>query len=254
MWSRFTVIVHKAVYTLQFDRSFPTDPERVRALCDKLVSARATRSIVVTTPEAIKSLTLKMVEMHHSNCTADLHRLVGMEESNNKREKEKYAKHQAMLETGDELAKVIDLWSARQGGVLLMDEVDLLLHPLRSELNFPMGKPKGKKQPIHTCILPFNTYKQPINTMTTFPHLGKPIKKDVDLSPQRWELPIHILDALFYCELGYISVPGFDQSAEGGALLQELRQAVSAGIESKFLINTPHLVLLEVTYDKDSSI
>ena len=79
--------------------------------------------------------------------------------------------------------------------------------------------------------------------------MGKPIKKDVDLSPQRWELPIHILDALFYCELGYISVPGFDQSAEGGALLQELRQVVSAGIESKFLINTPHLVLLEVTYD-----
>ena len=98
----------------------------------------------VTSSVSLANVGFKRVSFFlHSNCTADLHRLIGMEESNNKREKEKYAKHKAMLETGDELAKVIDLWSARQGGVLLMDEVDLLLHPLRSELNFPMGKPKG---------------------------------------------------------------------------------------------------------------
>ena len=69
------------------------------------------------------------------------------------------------------------------------------------------------------------------HTDSLSPSMGKP--KDIDLWDKRWELPIHILDALFYCELGYISVPGFDQSAEGGALLQELRQVVSAGTESK---------------------
>ena len=29
-----------------------------------------------------------------------------------------------------------------RGGVLLLDEVDLVLHPLKSELNWPLGLPR----------------------------------------------------------------------------------------------------------------
>ena len=47
-------------------------------------------------------------------------------------------------------------------GCLIMDEVDLILHPLKSELNFPIGA-----------------------------------KHDLDFSPLRWKLPIHLLDAIF---------------------------------------------------------
>jgi len=36
------------------------------------------------------------------------------------------------------LAGVMRLW---RSGVLLLDEVDMVLHPLRSELNFPIGAP-----------------------------------------------------------------------------------------------------------------
>lgn len=51
---------------------------------------------------------------------------------------------------------MLDVW---RESVLIMDEVDVLLHPLRSELNFPIG------------------HKQPI-----------------DLSGHRWNLPMHLLD------------------------------------------------------------
>ncbi len=47
-------------------------------------------------------------------------------------------------------------------GRLIMDEVDTLLHPLRSELNVPLGG-----------------------------------KTPIDLTGDRWDLPIHLLDLLF---------------------------------------------------------
>ena len=47
----------------------------------------------------------------------------------------------------------------REKGILLLDEVDWLLHPLKSELNFPIGQ----------------LYPQ-------------------DLGPLRWELPMHLME------------------------------------------------------------
>lgn len=97
----------------------------------------------------------------------------------------------AKSDMADSLVHVLDIW---QKGVLIMDEVDVLLHPLKSELNFPIG------------------HKQPI-----------------DLSGHRWELPIHILDAILFQEKGHLS-DDISQYAEaekmlgqtGGSLLQEL--------------------------------
>ena len=73
----------------------------------------------------------------------------------------------AKSEMADSLIKILDMWKE---GVLIMDEVDVLLHPLRSELNFPIG------------------HKYPI-----------------DLSGYRWNLPIHLCDAVFYAETGKLS-------------------------------------------------
>ena len=36
----------------------------------------------------------------------------------------------------DELAQTLSLFKE---GIMLLDEVDLILHPLKSELNFPIG-------------------------------------------------------------------------------------------------------------------
>ena len=60
-----------------------------------------------------------------------------------------------------------------------MDEVDLILHPLKSELNFPIGP------------------KEPLD-------LTRSSKGSKGL---RWEIPFHMLDALFYALEGNMSVP-----------------------------------------------
>ena len=46
----------------------------------------------------------------------------------------------SMSDCADGIARIMNLWSERERGILLMDEVDMLLHPLRSELNFPIGE------------------------------------------------------------------------------------------------------------------
>jgi hypothetical protein len=71
-------------------------------------------------------------------------------------------RHPDMERDAFELNRVLQLFN---DGVLIMDEVDLILHPMKSELNFPIGA-----------------------------------KYDLDFSPQRWQLPIHILDAIFFAE------------------------------------------------------
>ena len=66
----------------------------------------------------------------------------------------------------DELQKTLSLF---RDGVMLLDEVDLILHPLKSELNFPIGE-----------------------------------KFDLDGSEEgeRWGLPVHLFDAIFYVQVG----------------------------------------------------
>ena len=59
----------------------------------------------------------------------------------------------------DCLSDIIQNWGRAKGGIALLDEVDLLLHPLKSELNFPVGS-----------------------------------KETLSLAPTRWLLPAHLLD------------------------------------------------------------
>jgi hypothetical protein len=48
----------------------------------------------------------------------------------------------------DQLASILQLW---QRGSLILDEVDLLLHPLRSELNYPCSTPIRGPGPV-PCV------------------------------------------------------------------------------------------------------
>jgi len=71
-----------------------------------------------STPTSIKSIMLKFLEMLH---------LI---------EDESVPRHPQMEADAKELARVLNIF---RSGVLIMDEVDLILHPLKSELNFPIG-------------------------------------------------------------------------------------------------------------------
>lgn len=60
-----------------------------------------------------------------------------------------------------------------RAGVLLLDEVDLLLHPLRSELHWPLGA------------------RQPLDF--TRPAAQQPRGPDTDDRGLRWQIPLHLL-------------------------------------------------------------
>ena len=182
MRGRFTALIQKTVFTFRFDRFTEASP----ALLQKLQRAAATRAIICATPTAVKSFALKFIELTH---LLDQHALQqanpdnggGGDGSN------------AALATMRKLGRIVKtgansmfggnsahtgisarldalgpqdirkmrgeivictqiVWLLRQG-VLLLDEVDLILHPL-----------KVKKQPMNTFILPCNT---PINNLLT---------------------------------------------------------------------------------------
>jgi hypothetical protein len=124
----------------------------------------------------------------------------------------------------------------------MMDEVDVLLHPLKSELNFPIGA-----------------------------------KDPIDLSGDRWELPIHLAEAIFSIDHQNREIEADDVSQkrqEMKADLDHLREpklsvwklaeirsevnykdmlatiggALQSGKDNHKLQSIPHLVLLDPSY------
>ena len=90
-------------------------------------------------------------------------------------------------------------------GILLLDEVDLILHPLKSELNWPIG------------------LKDPIDYSRS--------KLGVGL---RWDIQWHILDAVFYHTQRKMSV-AFKDSREAISILEEISNVILEGIASKYM-------------------
>lgn len=125
----------------------------------------------------------------------------------------------------------------------LLDEVDLILHPLKSELNWPLGA------------------KFPLD-FTHSPGTGS--------VGRRWLAPYHILDAFFYCahfmtrtaravsamersnsdtfRNSGISVDEFTESREARDKLEAVRDAVERGVALKLVQTAPHFVLLSRSF------
>jgi hypothetical protein len=210
--SRFAAIIVKQVYTLQFERAVDDSRELIAGIFNKLDVARRRRGVVCAAPEAIKSLFLKFVEQLHAIEQLAPNALAPPADGDVRaaqlieRQREQMV---ARSEMADAIVRVLDLW---RGSVLVMDEVDVLLHPLRSELNYPIS------------------HKVPI-----------------DLAGQRWDLPMHLLDAIFFASLGRVcdDVAHF---AEAPALLRELGAALDAGYAAHALQRQPHTVLLDEAF------
>ena len=98
----------------RFGREIKQEGE-VQALYEKVTGAARAGDIVLTTPESIKSLLLSYLELQSANRATD-------------------------TQLRGHMASILQLWSAAdRNACLLLDEVDMLLHPLHSELNFPVG-------------------------------------------------------------------------------------------------------------------
>jgi hypothetical protein len=118
MRETFAAIMVKRIYTLEFDRSTSVKPAMRRSL----ENAAANRGVVIATPTTLKSIMLSYIEVLQNLKEAHLQGL---------RTKSESLKMQAY-----ELSKILNLFN---DGIMLLDEVDLILHPLKSELNFPIG-------------------------------------------------------------------------------------------------------------------
>ena len=188
MRETFAAIMVKRIYTLDFERSTVVKP----SMSKSLENAAINRGVVVCTPTTLKSIMLSYVEtlQHLKEChTSGL--------------KSKLLEYSSQAE---ELQKILNLFN---DGIMLLDEVDLILHPLKSELNFPIGE-----------------------------------KFDLDGSNEgeRWNLPIHLFDAFLYCSTGKIS--SFEQSGAALDLLKQMSSVIQQGIAERSLQRLPHIILL----------
>ena len=184
----FSSIVRKRVFTLSFERSSALRWSTV----EKLQSAMRNNGVVLCTASTIKSLQLKLLE-----------KMEMMVEPNGQLV-DRSIEHDVRA-----LARVIKLFKS---GCLIMDEVDLLLHPLKAELNFPIGA-----------------------------------KHPLDFSPERWTCAIHCLDAVFFVERQSMAVP-FHQSGRAHRILEQLQSVIESGYAKRALQRSPHLVLLNVEW------
>eukprot|EP00941_MAST-03F_sp_MAST-3F-sp1_P005353 g5353.t1 len=234
MRQRFSTIMVKRVLTLDFDRGWTDSAAQVELLQAKLESCLRHRDVVCAAPEAVKCLVLKFIELLVSIEQLDFDTLVPSESLRQReqmrRMREKLQKKSNMC---DALVPILQMWKE---GVLIMDEVDVLLHPLRSELNFPIGQ----KQPI-------------------------------DLSGPRWDLPIELMDAVVIAAreatgksreesksdaMSLLSMlsnypEGFStdaQKSEACACLEDLIDAIRDGFKQHALQRNPHMVLLDRTW------
>ena len=220
MREKFCAVVCKPVYTFVFTRKTEVSP----ALYHKLVKARDTRAVVCSHPTAIKSFVLKFIEMMH---LLDESRHVRNDQQQNRswlrkrlsvfglmKYKRRTLDASQLEILRQESKRHVDIFNLFQKGALLLDEVDLILHPLKSELNWPLGQ------------------KEPLDFTQSSQGDGL-----------RWQIPFHLLDALFYARTGEMAVD-FTDSREAMLVLEQIKTVIETGCKERVLQGTPHYVLL----------
>ena len=213
--SVFSSVIPRRVYTLRFDRGSPAakSPEAARALYAKLRLAREQRCVVCADPSSVKAILLKYLDLLQAVRQAPPMLFLQKEDIGSVR----LAKYKAFAEdlrrcaeTADVLRDILGLFREGYG---LLDEIDLLLHPLKSELNFPIGE------------------REPLDLREGL----------------RVPLALHMLDLLFFAQdMGVCMDVRADEIARQA--LREFKSAVQGGYKTAALQPKPHLVLLRGDY------
>ncbi|KAL1530323.1 hypothetical protein AB1Y20_001232 [Prymnesium parvum] len=220
--------LNKAVWTFSFDRRTAMTQE----LLLKYQSAVDDHAVVLSTPTAVKAFMLKFVELLHLLDTGQYPR----ERKLASRAIRKVGKVLRMRRTASfngaipgaldkkalhsQTTWAVALLAVFRKAVAVIDEVDMVLHPLRSELNWPLGD-----------------------------------KYPLDFAPTRWELVDILLDAMVSVQFdGTDEVRAVQQHTPPGKdteVMRALRAAVDVGLQQKKLQKVPHLVLLSQEFYQD---
>jgi hypothetical protein len=218
----FSAVIRKAVYTFVFNRT----AEASAGLVTKLSIAKASRAIVTSTPTAVKSFVIKFVELLH------IIDYESIRDKNVRRQTWSLAKFFGLKHVPPQREYTVDdLQNMRaecknaviilqyfQEGALLLDEVDLILHPLKSELNWPLGD------------------KIPLDL--TMNRSGPGL---------RWQIPFVLLDAIQYYTTGRMTIELVD-SRDAVKVVQDIKGVIDTGCRSKVVQTTPHVVVLDRTF------
>ena len=227
---RFSAAIRKPVFTFTFDRYSKVTPQ----LLSKLKTARNLRAIVVSSPSSIKSFMLKFIEICH-NLSRQRHlALETKERSIIKRPKSLVKRLLGILALDENRMNgmtPLELASAHSQAILadsifeifkssieIMDEVDVILHPLKSELNWPLGA------------------KEPLDF--TRSRAGNGL---------RWGIPSHLLDAIFSC-CGMPVLADIAESKAAVVILDQLEKVIQLGFKTLQLQRSPHLALVSKNF------
>eukprot|EP00756_Hemistasia_phaeocysticola_P020667 Hpha_TRINITY_DN15730_c3_g3::TRINITY_DN15730_c3_g3_i3::g.38070::m.38070 len=182
----FSSMIPKQITQFQIDRVQPLGS----ALLQLFARTASNRGVIVTTPASVKTIFLRFIE--------GLERI----EDPNRATPDVEVQHQTRR-----CQEVLQMW--RESSVCMMDEVDLLLHPLKSELNFPVGR-----------------------------------KTHLPLAPHRWNFVVHLIDAFFFFSEKRLST-AFREHPKAKDIMQELGDALNRGLRNGKLQDSPHLVLID---------
>ena len=200
MRERFSAIIRKPIYTFDFDRFQEVTP-RAHIKIEKAIESFG---VLVSHPTAVKALVLKFAELLNM---LDTPKSIPP------------AEMQSIKRQMEICQKIITIF---RKAYLIIDEVDLVLHPLKSELNFPIG------------------IREPLDFGGNIRGLG---------SGLRWAVPSHLIDGiLFATEQKMSSLTHLDQSREAEVILARIADTIVEGLEKGVLQKSPHLVLLNRSF------
>ena len=227
------------VVTFQFARQDKADEFVLR----KIQTARSRRAVVVATPQTLKSVMLKLAELRYILIADD-----GVKQSaviaatrNNKilRKIVGAGKKMGLVKRGAkkmkeweraDVQKQIDVCIALlqifKSGLVIMDEVDMLLHPLKSELRWPLG------------------IKGPLDLTEPFGYK----ESDEESIGMRWRVAWHLISAIVE-DVGNLP---FQEIFEARTCVEGLKSAISSGFEAHAIAKTPHLILLNRQFYQQS--
>ena len=145
----FCNIIYKKIYSFPFQRSSGVNStvEDLEKLLHKLKRAQSERSIVVAAPESIKSMFLVYIDLmqrvagaYEARADAASNAVLAKQRDTDAHSNtECRAVDDIETQKAEILKKIMLMWGTEQRGIVLLDEVDILLNPLKSELNFPIG-------------------------------------------------------------------------------------------------------------------
>ena len=226
----FSGVLHKRVLTLAFHRAMKgmREPKGLAKIRRKLAFARADGSVVVTTPGAVKSMMLFYLDLLlNVKEKGAAQPLLLAPRFKVPQQAFKFLKKTAMrlhkqAWAADNLGGALRLLGSAERGIAMVDEVDLLLHPLKSELNYPVG---DDKVPLH-------------------------LARD----NLRWYCSMHMFEPLFHdggalCSKRYC-MPDAPPNTARDQLKARIWERVQSGIDTSNVGDSPHVVLLNHRYYK----